>query len=86
MMICTSRRTFYGSAHMMEAFKRMSRKDSLNAPYIEVPSAVYNFGTKREGLLIVHEFTFTNTGKKELIIRKLESSCGCTAGKLEKTC
>jgi len=30
-------------------------------------------------------FDFTNTGEEELVITKVQSSCGCTAGALEKT-
>ncbi|NPA67058.1 MAG: DUF1573 domain-containing protein [Chlorobi bacterium] len=39
----------------------------------------YNFGTIKQGDVIEHIFKFKNTGKSDLIIRKIKSSCGCTA-------
>ncbi len=39
----------------------------------------YDFGTIKQGETIEHIFKFKNTGKNDLIIRKMKSSCGCTA-------
>lgn len=39
----------------------------------------YDFGTIKQGDVIEHIFKFKNTGKNDLIIRKIKSSCGCTA-------
>ncbi|MBR3284031.1 MAG: DUF1573 domain-containing protein [Alloprevotella sp.] len=38
----------------------------------------HNFGTFPESQEQVHEFTFTNTGDKPLVINQAFSSCGCT--------
>lgn len=39
---------------------------------------VHEFGRIQEGEVIEYEFSFTNTGKKPVIITKAEASCGCT--------
>jgi len=38
----------------------------------------YDFGTVMEGEMVVHAFTFTNTGNVPLVIQSATSSCGCT--------
>lgn len=39
---------------------------------------VYNFGTIKQGETIKTKFKFKNTGKKPLVVKKTEASCGCT--------
>lgn len=39
----------------------------------------YDFGTIKEGEVVEHEFSFTNTGKQPLKIVQAKPSCGCTA-------
>ncbi len=38
----------------------------------------YDFGEIMEGEKVVHEYTFTNTGKEALVIKNAKGSCGCT--------
>jgi hypothetical protein len=38
----------------------------------------YAFGSVKEGEVVSHDFTFTNTGKVPLLITKARSTCGCT--------
>lgn len=38
----------------------------------------FNFGTIKQGESVTHEFTFTNTGKDDIIITNAQGSCGCT--------
>lgn len=38
----------------------------------------HDFGVIIQGELVVHTFTFKNTGSKDLIIRDISSTCGCT--------
>ncbi len=42
----------------------------------------FDFGTLKQGESVEHIFTFKNTGKNDLIIRKTKASCGCTAVQL----
>ncbi len=66
------------SATIQEDFSQYGTNLS-KAPKIEFENKVFNFGTIKQGESVTHEFTFTNTGKNDLIIRKIKASCGCTA-------
>ncbi|HTB99283.1 MAG TPA: DUF1573 domain-containing protein [Ferruginibacter sp.] len=50
-------------------------KDSTS---VQVPQTSYTFDTATEGQKIEHNFSFTNSGDKPLIIIKATASCGCT--------
>jgi hypothetical protein len=73
------------SANIVEDFSKLTPEQLQNAPKITFENSTYNFGTIREGDKVEHDYTFSNTGKSELIIRKTKVSCGCTAGTPEKT-
>lgn len=45
---------------------------------------LHNFGTIWHKNKAVYEFTFKNTGKLPLVIKKVQSSCGCTVTEWEK--
>lgn len=44
----------------------------------------HNFGTFKESQKLHHEFVFTNTGDKPLVIQQAYSSCGCTVPSFPK--
>ena len=44
----------------------------------------HDFGTIKEGDIVEHTFTFTNTGEAPLIIESARASCGCTVPKWPK--
>jgi hypothetical protein len=67
------------SAVIEEDFAHLSKKDSLTAPVISFDNTTYNFDTITAGDIKEHEYVFTNTGKRDLIIRKVKAGCGCTA-------
>jgi len=66
------------SATIEENFSSLTDEQKLNAPKMELKENEYNFGEVNEGQLVEKEFVFTNTGKSDLIIRKIKASCGCT--------
>ncbi|PKP40603.1 MAG: hypothetical protein CVT95_13435 [Bacteroidetes bacterium HGW-Bacteroidetes-12] len=66
------------SANIEEDFSSLSEKELANAPQISFVDIQKDFGNVNEGDVIEHEFVFTNTGKSDLIIRKIKASCGCT--------
>ena len=66
------------SATIQEDFSHYGKKLD-KAPNIEFENTTFNFGTIEQGEKISKEFIFTNTGKTDLIIRKIKASCGCTA-------
>lgn len=45
---------------------------------------IHKFGEISEGEILVCEFYFQNVGNTNLIIKSIESSCGCTAVKWNK--
>lgn len=61
-----------------------STKDTTLQPEIEFDTAVFDFGTILQGEQVGTTFTFKNTGKADLIIRKVETSCGCTVPEYDR--
>jgi hypothetical protein len=52
---------------------------ALNAlPTMDFTDTMHAFGTVREGETVTHDFTFTNHGKRPLIVSDATASCGCT--------
>lgn len=45
----------------------------------------YDFGTINEGVVVEHEFEFTNIGQAPLVISNVQASCGCTSPDWTKT-
>jgi len=62
-----------------EDFSHLSAGEKANAAHIVFKELTYNFGTIKEGEIIKHEFQFKNQGKETLLIRKIKTTCGCTA-------
>jgi hypothetical protein len=56
-----------------------------NEPYIHFPTKDYSFGTIKMGKATSQVYEFTNTGKKTLKIRAVQTGCDCTTVIWEKT-
>jgi Protein of unknown function (DUF1573) len=52
--------------------------DSTKLAILSFAEASYDFGTVKEGEIVVHKFKFTNIGRGPLVIYDTRSSCGCT--------
>lgn len=52
--------------------------DTINVAKMVFEETTHRFGEVKEGALIEHVFSFTNTGKIPLIINDARSTCGCT--------
>lgn len=52
--------------------------DSAAAASLTFEETEFLFGDVREGTVVRHEFTFTNTGRAPLLITDARSTCGCT--------
>lgn len=54
--------------------------DNQNTPLTQISfkTITYDFGTIHEGDQVRTSFTFTNTGKNDLLISSCTGSCGCT--------
>ena len=72
------------SVNIEEDFSSWTEAQKINAPVIEIPEKVFNFGEIMQGDKVEHKFKVTNTGKSNLKLRKIKASCGCTAIKPEK--
>ncbi len=66
------------SATIEEDFSGLTPEELENAPKAEFESKTFNFGTMKQKSSASYEFVFKNTGKSDLIIRKIKSTCGCT--------
>jgi len=53
-------------------------------PRIEFDTAVFSFGRILQGEQVSTVFKFTNTGDADLIIHKVETSCGCTVPEYDR--
>ncbi len=70
---------YYVSANLVEDFSTLSKEDLLNAPVFNIAETNVDLGKMAGSTNKEVEFKFTNTGKRDLIIRHVRSTCGCTA-------
>lgn len=61
-----------------------SGKIDNDLPVIEFEEDFYDFGKIIQGEKVSYSFKFKNTGKSDLIISNVTSSCGCTIGAFPK--
>ncbi len=73
------------STTIEEDFSKLSPQDLQNAPVVEFDGKDHEFGDIKQGEKVEHTFMLKNTGKRDLIIRNVTSSCGCTAVTPQKT-
>ncbi|MFA6403043.1 MAG: DUF1573 domain-containing protein [Salinivirgaceae bacterium] len=66
------------SATIEENFDNLTPEQKANAPKIEFENSVFDFDTIPQGKNVDYSYKFKNTGKSDLIIRKIKPSCGCT--------
>ncbi|MFO7656438.1 MAG: DUF1573 domain-containing protein [Bacteroidales bacterium] len=72
------------TAVVKEDFSKLTSEDLARAPRITFNTEKINFGTLQPNQKIEFEYTITNTGASDLIIRKVRAACGCTAVAPEK--
>ncbi|NBL64326.1 DUF1573 domain-containing protein [Flavobacterium sp. NST-5] len=53
-------------------------------PVMTFEEKEFDFGTIKEGDKVEHIFSFTNTGKGDLLIADAKGSCGCTVPQFKK--
>lgn len=74
---------FTVTAMVKEDFSSLTNEERRDAPAVYIVDSLYNFGKIKAGEPVVWKFHIKNTGKKDLIIRNITTSCGCTVAKLE---
>lgn len=70
---------YYVSANLVEDFSNLTKEELANAPVFNVATTTVDLGKMPGSTTKDVEFTFTNGGKSDLIIRHIRSTCGCTA-------
>jgi len=75
----SSRNSISVRSTIKEDFSKLSEKELAKAPKIEFKELVYDFGEAKQGDVIKHDFEFKNTGERDLEIRHVKGSWGCTA-------
>jgi hypothetical protein len=53
-------------------------KKPSKQPKIQFNQKTFDYGMIEQGDKVQHQFTFTNTGNADLIIKNAQASCGCT--------
>ncbi len=66
------------------AVEASSAKAVSNAPVMTFDKTMHDFGNIQEGQRVETLFTFTNTGKSDLVISDARGSCGCTVPEYPK--
>lgn len=77
-------KTVYINAYIEEDFSLLTEEEKENPPRIVFKEDEFNFGSVKAGEKVKCSFEFSNTGKRDLIVRKTKASCGCTATQLVK--
>lgn len=70
---------YYLSANLVEDFSGLSKADIENAPVFKVYNTMVDIGTMAQATTKEVEFKYRNEGKRDLNIRLVKPSCGCTA-------
>ncbi len=80
-----SEKLIYVSSQIEEDFTKLSTEQLEKAPIASFAVKDYDFGDVKEGTNVFYRFELINTGKSDLMIRKITSSCGCTTSNIDKT-
>ena len=75
---------FMVSANIRENFMLLSEKERLNTPKASIPVKIHNYDTITSGSKISAKFPIYNLGQRDLSIRSVKPTCGCTAALPEK--
>jgi hypothetical protein len=67
------------SATIEEDFSNLTPAELANAAVASFNEKSFDFGTMKQGEKKEHTFIISNNGKSDLFIRRVRSSCGCTA-------
>jgi hypothetical protein len=73
------------SATLEEDFSKLTPAELIAAPVASFDNESHDFGDMKPNTKVEHSFLLKNAGKNNLIIRHVQSSCGCTAVTPSKT-
>jgi hypothetical protein len=69
------------SATIKEDFTKLTPEQIASAPVVKFDTNVFDFGNIKEGESSTFNFKMSNTGKSDLLIRDIKTTCGCTTAK-----
>jgi hypothetical protein len=69
----------YITANLVEDFSGLSKEELLNAPVFKLAATNMDMGKMDQGTSKDVEFKYKNEGKRDLNIRYIKPTCGCTA-------
>ncbi len=73
------------STEVIQNPKTANGKDETGKlPILEFEETEHDFGKIIEGEIVTYGFKFKNTGKTDLLISTVSTSCGCTASEYPK--
>ncbi|WP_372776274.1 DUF1573 domain-containing protein [Mangrovibacterium sp.] len=72
------------SATIEEDFSSLTPAELASAPVADFSEETHDFGEIKEGDKVECTFVLKNSGKRDLVIRNVKTSCGCTAVTPEK--
>ena len=70
---------YYISANLVEDFSNLTKAEIDNAPVFKIASTTVDIGKMKAAEQRDVEFKFQNTGQRDLVIRHVRATCGCTA-------
>jgi hypothetical protein len=73
------------TANVKEDFSAMTAGEFSRSPVAVFDTNTYDFGSIPVNTTVEHDFVLTNKGKNNLLVRKVNASCGCTAVQPSKT-
>ncbi|MFQ5455265.1 MAG: DUF1573 domain-containing protein [Nitrospirota bacterium] len=73
------KRLFIISFFLLISSMALADTESNNGPRIKFFKDRYDFGRITQGKIVEHIFRFVNIGNEDLIIKEVNTSCGCTA-------
>jgi len=71
--------------NVVEDFSKLTDTEKNNPPKLVFDEQNHDFGELKQGGKVSWDYHFNNTGKRDLVIRRVKASCGCTAADPEKT-
>ncbi len=67
-----------------EYFPEMSQEELARAPRLAFDRTQHDYGSVTQGNEVVTEFSITNNGEEDLLIRKIKPNCGCVVASSDK--
>jgi len=80
---CSCKQEEKNQARLQDIAKKNKQGNYETA--IKFDESEFDFGEITKGSAVTHEFAFTNTGTKPLIISEVIASCGCTTPDFTKS-